>query len=74
MRLLTVEQARAIDRDAVERLGMPSILLMENASRAVADAARQAREFETCEMKLWLYTEDLLPELSRERLSGRQRA
>jgi len=41
VRLLTVEQARAIDRDAVERLGMPSILLMENASRAVADAARQ---------------------------------
>lgn len=41
MRVLTVEQARAIDRDAVERLGMPSILLMENASRAVAEVARQ---------------------------------
>ena len=41
MRILTVEQARAIDRDAVERLGMPSILLMENASRAVAEVARQ---------------------------------
>lgn len=40
MRLLTTAQARAIDRDAVARLGMPSILLMENASRGVADAAR----------------------------------
>lgn len=41
MKSISVEQARAIDRDAVERLGMPSILLMENASRAVADAARR---------------------------------
>jgi NAD(P)H-hydrate epimerase len=37
---ISVAEARAIDRDAVERLGMPSILLMENAARAVADAAR----------------------------------
>jgi NAD(P)H-hydrate epimerase len=41
MRTLTVEQARAIDRDAVQRLGMPTILLMENAARAVADEARK---------------------------------
>jgi hydroxyethylthiazole kinase-like uncharacterized protein yjeF len=40
MRVLTVAQARAIDRDAVDRLGIPSILLMENASRATADLAR----------------------------------
>lgn len=40
MESISVAQARAIDRDAVERLGMPSILLMENASRAIADAAR----------------------------------
>jgi len=40
MKAVSVAQARAIDRDAVERLGMPSILLMENASRALADAAR----------------------------------
>ncbi len=37
---ITVAQARAIDRDAVLRLGMPSILLMENAARAVAEQAR----------------------------------
>ncbi len=37
---LTVAQARAIDVDAVTRLGMPSLLLMENAARAVADEAR----------------------------------
>lgn len=36
---ITVEEARAIDRDAAERLSMPTILLMENAARAVADAA-----------------------------------
>jgi len=38
---ISVEAARAIDRDAVERLGMPSLLLMENAARGVAEAARQ---------------------------------
>src|SRR6185295_16294247 len=41
MRTLTVEQARAIDRDAIERLGMPTLLLMENAARAVAEEARR---------------------------------
>jgi NAD(P)H-hydrate epimerase len=39
-RVLSVAEARAIDRDAAERLGMPTILLMENAARAVADVAR----------------------------------
>lgn len=37
---LTVEQARAIDREAEQRLGMPTVLLMENAARSVAEAAR----------------------------------
>ena len=40
MKTISVAEARAIDRDAVERLGMPSILLMENASRSVAEVAR----------------------------------
>jgi NAD(P)H-hydrate epimerase len=40
MRIVTVAEARQIDRDATGRLGMPSILLMENAARGVADAAR----------------------------------
>ena len=39
-RLLSVAEARAIDRDAHERLGMPTILLMENAARSVAEVAR----------------------------------
>jgi len=39
-RVLSVAEARAIDVEAVERLGMPSVLLMENASRGVADVAR----------------------------------
>jgi hydroxyethylthiazole kinase-like uncharacterized protein yjeF len=40
MQPLTAAQARQLDRDAVERFKMPSILLMENAARAVADEAR----------------------------------
>ena len=39
-RVLTVSEARAIDQDAVARLGMPSALLMENAARGCADVAR----------------------------------
>ena len=39
-RLLSVADARAIDRDAAERLHLPTILLMENAARAVAEVAR----------------------------------
>ena len=36
---LTVAEARAVDRDAHERLGMPTTLLMENAARSVAEVA-----------------------------------
>ncbi len=43
-RVLTVEQARAIDRDAAQRLGMPTLLLMENAARSVAEVARSLGE------------------------------
>lgn len=41
MRILTVAEARSIDVHAVETLGMPSILLMENAARGVATVARR---------------------------------
>jgi NAD(P)H-hydrate epimerase len=40
MMRLTREQVREIDRRAVEEYHMPSILLMENAARSVADVAR----------------------------------
>src|SRR5687768_13948252 len=36
---LSRSQVREIDRLAVERYAMPSIVLMENAARAVADVA-----------------------------------
>ncbi len=36
---ISVAEARQIDSDAVERLGMPSILLMENAARSAAELA-----------------------------------
>jgi len=35
--VVTREQARAIDARATERLGVPSLLLMENAGRSLAD-------------------------------------
>jgi NAD(P)H-hydrate epimerase len=38
MRLLTTDEARAFDRWAIERIGVPSLVLMENAAIAVADA------------------------------------
>lgn len=51
---ITVAQARAIDRDAVERLGMPSLLLMENAARAVADRARSMMAAAGTDAVVWL--------------------
>lgn len=42
--VLSVAEARAIDVDAATRLGMPTLLLMENAARSVADVARTLGE------------------------------
>jgi len=42
MKLTTAAEMRAIDRDAVTQYGMPSLLLMENAGRAVAACALEA--------------------------------
>lgn len=39
-RVLSVAEARAIDADAAARLHLPTLLLMENAARAVAEVAR----------------------------------
>ena len=38
MRSLTRDQTRAIDRFAIEQLGVPGVVLMENAGRLCADA------------------------------------
>ncbi|HXO22918.1 MAG TPA: NAD(P)H-hydrate epimerase, partial [Thermoanaerobaculia bacterium] len=38
MRILTAEAMRAVDRAAIEELGIPSLVLMENAAIGVADA------------------------------------
>ena len=40
MRILTAAETRAVDREAIERFGVPGLLLMEHAARAVAQAAR----------------------------------
>ncbi|MFZ2491092.1 MAG: NAD(P)H-hydrate epimerase, partial [Thermoanaerobaculia bacterium] len=38
MKILTAEQMRSIDRRTIDRFGVPSIVLMENAAIAVVDA------------------------------------
>lgn len=42
MRILTTEQMRAIDRRAIDELGIPSMVLMENAAIGVVDALTEA--------------------------------
>ena len=39
MKLVTAAQMREMDRRTIEEFGLPGIVLMENAGRAVADAA-----------------------------------
>src|SRR5579871_3568974 len=43
MKVVTVEQIRALDRRAIEEFGVPGAVLMENAGRAVVEA--MAREY-----------------------------
>ena len=38
MRIVTSEEMREVEAEAIESLGVPAIVLMENAARAVADA------------------------------------
>ncbi|MBB6730425.1 NAD(P)H-hydrate dehydratase [Cohnella zeiphila] len=40
MFLVTAEEMRSIEREAIDRIGIPAIVLMENAGRAVAEEAR----------------------------------
>lgn len=48
MKFVTSEQMRAIDRYAIEQIGIPAVALMENAGRAIAEEVlffcRQRRE------------------------------
>ena len=39
--VVTAAEMRALDRTTIEELGLPAIVLMETAGRAVADAARR---------------------------------
>lgn len=41
MRLVTAQEMREIDRQAIEEYGIPGLLLMENAGRQVAEAVRR---------------------------------
>ncbi len=42
MRILTVAEMRAFDRRAIDELGLPAVVLMENAAIGVADALADA--------------------------------
>ncbi len=42
MRILTADEMRAVDRRAIEEIGIPSLVLMENASIGVADAIAES--------------------------------
>ena len=44
MKLVTTEQMRSLDRATIEDYGIPGVVLMENAGRAVAEAAAQMLE------------------------------
>ena len=44
MKLTTVEEMRNIDKRAIEEVGIPEIVLMENASREIAKAMDAYRE------------------------------
>jgi NAD(P)H-hydrate epimerase len=44
MRVLTAAELRAVDVDARDRLGLPTIVLMEHAGLALAEAVRKALE------------------------------
>ena len=41
MKLTTVEEMRNIDKRAIEEVGIPEIVLMENASREIAKAMEE---------------------------------
>ena len=44
MKVVTAEEMREIDRSAIEVVGIPGVVLMENAGRAVADTVKKLLE------------------------------
>ncbi|SEB70015.1 NAD(P)H-hydrate dehydratase [Paenibacillus sp. GP183] len=44
MYVVTAEEMKKLERETIERIGFPAILLMENAARGVADAVLKAAE------------------------------
>ncbi|MBI3871887.1 MAG: hypothetical protein HY304_02285, partial [candidate division Zixibacteria bacterium] len=40
-RIVSVEQMRAIDQRAIERMGIPGLTMMENAGRGMAERIRE---------------------------------
>lgn len=48
MKVVTAEEMREIDRQAIEVIGIPGVVLMENAGRAVAEAIKKLLEGVGC--------------------------
>lgn len=65
MKFVTSEQMRAIDRHAIEQIGIPAVALMENAGRAIAEEV-----LALCQLR----REGRLPEHPEERIRERHAA
>jgi NAD(P)H-hydrate epimerase len=57
LRYATVEQVREIDRMAIEEFGIPSIVLMENAGRSVAEHVQKLLEDVTISRRQELFNQ-----------------
>jgi len=56
VKLVTTEQMRSLDRATIDDYGIPGVVLMENAGRAVAEAAAQMLDGPGRVVVVWLAT------------------
>ena len=68
MYLVTAEQMRQVDRKTIEELGIPEIVLMENAGKAVADFLQEQFDDLSEKMADVLYSIEDVTSQIREKL------